>query len=159
MEIAKPQKEHLWLKQLAGDWTYDFEAQMPDGTTMKTSGTESVRMIGELWAVAEGKGAMPDGTPTTTVLTVGYDADARKYVGTWFGSMMTRLWIYDCSMDASGKVLTMSVEGPSMDGQGTSLYQDIIEITDKDHRTFRSRGQDKDGSWRDFMSMTYTRVS
>jgi len=44
---TEPQKEHQWLQQLVGEWTYEGEASMgPDKPPEKFQGTESVRSIG-----------------------------------------------------------------------------------------------------------------
>ena len=44
---------------------------------------------------------MPEGEPATMVITAGYDPDKKKFVATWFGSMMTKLWVYECSKDGN----------------------------------------------------------
>ena len=50
-----------------------------------TSGTESVRSLGVLWFVTEGRGEIPGGGPATTSMTLGYDTQKKRYVGTWIG--------------------------------------------------------------------------
>jgi len=40
---------------------------------MKMAGVERVRSIGGLWTVAEGESRMPDGSPATTIMTLGFD--------------------------------------------------------------------------------------
>jgi hypothetical protein len=35
---------------------------------------------------------MPGGGAATMFLTLGYDPQRERYVGTWIGSMMTHLW-------------------------------------------------------------------
>jgi hypothetical protein len=65
-------KEHQWLQQLVGEWTYEGEARMgPDAPEEKFGGTERVRSIGGLWTLAEGSNAMPDGSSATTLTTLG----------------------------------------------------------------------------------------
>src|SRR6185295_16595790 len=88
MHTPEPQQEHKWLQRLVGEWTYEHEASMgPDQPPMKGTGTESVRSIGGLWTVGEGE--MPDGSPATTIMTLGYDPQSKRFVGTFIGSMMT----------------------------------------------------------------------
>ncbi len=129
----------------------------PDTPPIKSSGTEVVRAIGDFWILAEGKGTMPDGEPATMVITAGYDPELKKFVATWFGSMMTKLWVYQCSKE--GDTLNMDAEGPSMTGDGcTVMYRDSIELIDADNRTFRSQMRNPDGSWMQFMTMHYRRV-
>ncbi len=68
---TEPQKEHQWLQQLVGEWTYEAEATMaPDQPPLKCQGSERVRSLGGLWILAEGQGEMPGGGPATTVLTL-----------------------------------------------------------------------------------------
>lgn len=156
---ADPQNEHQWLQQLVGDWTSEAECAMgPGQPSTKSYGTERVRMVGRLWMVADGQGEMPGGGMATMIMTLGYDPQKKKYLGTWIGSMMTHMWHYDGEMDASGRILTLSAEGPSMAGDGTlAKYQDIIEIKSKDHRTLSSRVLGADGTWNHFMTAHYRR--
>lgn len=156
---AEPQKEHQWLQQLVGEWTSEAECSMgPGQPSTKSYGTERVRMVGGLWMVGEGQGEMPGGGTATMIMTLGYDPQKKRYLGTWIGSMMTHMWHYDGEMDASGRILTLSAEGPSMAGDGTmAKYQDIIEIKSKDHRTLSSRVLGPDGTWNHFMTAHYRR--
>lgn len=79
---AAPQKEHQWLQKLVGEWTYETEAMMGvDQPPEKTTGTESVRSLGGLWVLAEGQGEMC-GTHAITLMTLGYDPQKQRYVGT-----------------------------------------------------------------------------
>jgi hypothetical protein len=158
MDLTAQLPEHQWLQQMAGTWTYESEVKMaPDEPPRKSSGTELVRAVGDFWILAEGQGTMPDGKPATMVITAGYDTALKRFVATWFGSMMTRLWVYECSKE--GNTLNMDAEGPSMAGDGTTaLYRDSIEIIDADNRTFRSQMRNPDGSWMQFMTIRYCRV-
>jgi hypothetical protein len=72
--------------------------------------------------------------------------------------MMTHLWIYDGSLDAGGKVLTLDAEGPNFNQDGMAKYQDVIEFVDDDHRTLKSQIQQPDGSWLHFMTAHYHRT-
>ena len=156
---AEAQKEHQWLQRLVGEWTYESEASMgPDKPPVKMTGTESVRSLGGIWIVGEGQGECPDSGPGTTILTLGYDPQRKRYVGTWIGSMMNYLWVYEGSLDDAGSTLTLDVEGPSMSGQGQlQRYQDIIEFKNGDHRLLRSQMLGADGKWQEFMVAHYRR--
>lgn len=159
MKAAEPQKEHQWLQKLVGEWTFESEAVMaPDQPPMKSQGSESVRSLGGLWTLGEGQGQMPDGSDATTMMTLGYDPQTKRFVGTWIGSMMTNLWVYDGELDADGRVLSLYSDGPSMSGDGTTArYRDAIEIVSDDHRIMTAAVQGEDGSWHQFMTAHYRR--
>ena len=156
---AEPKKEHDWLQKLVGEWKFETECVMgPDQPPMKSKGTESVRSIGGLWIVGEGEVETPDGEPAAMIVTLGYDPRTKRYVGTWIGSMMYHMWVYDGEMDAAQKVLTLNTEGPSFtDPTKVSRYQDIIEIVSDDHRILRSQVLGDDGKWNQFMTAHYRR--
>ena len=61
---AEPQKEHLWLQKLVGEWTCEAEMTMkPDEPPAKSKGTETVRSLGGLWILAEGEARCPAAAP------------------------------------------------------------------------------------------------
>lgn len=159
MMKTEPQRQHQWLQKLVGEWTYEGEMTMELGKSpMKFEGTESVRSLGGLWIVAEGQGAMPDGSPATTIMTLGYDPKRERFVGTFIGSMMTHLWVYDGALDADEKVLTLDTEGPDMTVEGKmAQFQDVIEFQSDDHRILTSRMLGDDGQWHEVMKAHYRR--
>ena len=156
----EPQQEHQWLQQLVGEWTYEAKAMMAPGQPpSKFEGSESVRALGGLWILAEGQGEMPGCGAATTVLTLGYDPQKQQYVGTWIGSMMTHLWVYGGTLDATGGVLTLNAKGPHMAAEGKmAQYKDIIEFTSENHRLLTSHMLGEDGEWHEFMRADYRRV-
>lgn len=157
---AEARKEHEWLQKLVGDWTAEMECVMgPDQPPMKSKGTESVRSIGGLWTQGEGSGEAPDGSKVTSVMTLGYDPDKQRFVGSFIASMMTHMWLYEGTLDASGKVLTLDTKGPGMSGGGKMMkYQDVIQIIDDNHRVLTSRVRGDDGQWTQFMTAHYRRT-
>jgi hypothetical protein len=157
MQKVEPQSEHRWLQQLLGDWTYETEAIMgPDQPPVKMSGSESARPLGDVWVLCEASGMCPGEGPAVTLMTLGYDPAKKRFVGTFIGTMMTNLWVYDGRLE--GNTLTLDAEGPSFAGDGTTAkYQDIIEIKGPDERTLSSRMLTPDGKWQHFMTSTYRR--
>jgi hypothetical protein len=122
------------------------------------SGSESVRALGDVWILGEGRGEMPGGGEATTMLTLGFDPQTKRFVGTWIGSMMTHLWVYDGWLDETERVLTLEAEGPDMSGRGgTAKYRDVVEFVSDDHRVLRSHAQGEDGTWQEFMTAHYRR--
>ncbi|RJP33547.1 MAG: DUF1579 domain-containing protein [Phycisphaerales bacterium] len=156
---AERRKEHDWLQKLVGEWTYEAECSVgPDQPAMKSTGSESVRSLGGLWVACEGQGEMPGCGPATTLMTLGFDPQKERYVGTWIGSMMTNLWVYDGELDAAGKTLSLHTEGPSMAGDGkTARYKDVITFVNDDHRTLTSHVLGENEQWRPFMTASYHR--
>lgn len=156
---AQAQKEHQWLQKLVGEWTYEIEIMMgPDQPSVKSTGTETVRSLGELWILAEGQGEMPCSGPATTLMTLGYDPQKQRYVGTWVGSMMTFLWQYEGELDADETVLTLASDGPAMTGdEKMAKYKDAIEFKSDDHRVLSSHMLGDDGQWHHFMTTHYRR--
>jgi Protein of unknown function (DUF1579) len=156
---TEPQKEHQWLQKLVGEWTCETEVNMgSDRPPEKATGTESVRSLGGFWVLAEGQGEMPGCGAATTMMTIGYDPEKQRYIGTWVGSMMTYLWLYDGEVDASKNVLTLNSDGPSMAGEGKmAKYRDMIEFKSDDHRVMTSHVLGDDGQWHQFMTVNYRR--
>jgi hypothetical protein len=157
----EPHEEHDWLSKLMGSWTFENEAIMEPGKPpVKFSGKETVRSLGGLWVLCEGEGEMPGGGVGHTIMTLGYDPAKKRFVGTFIGSMMTNLWIYEGELDAAGKVLTLHTEGPTMAGDGkTAKYNDVIEVKDADNRVLRSNVLGDDGKWSGFMTGSYKRTT
>jgi uncharacterized protein DUF1579 len=160
---VEPQKEHKWLERLVGTWNYESDSDMgPGQPPSKFSGTEVVRTLGFVWVICEGKGEMPGGGTGLTVMTLGYDTPKKRFVGTFIGSMMTHLWIYDGALDAGGTKLVLDSEGPSFAPDappGTmAKYKDTIEFKSDNERTLSSSYLGPDGKWHSFMTASYKRV-
>jgi hypothetical protein len=157
--VTEPQSQHHWLQKLVGEWSYETEVLGgTDPLPEKATGTETVRSLGDLWVLAEGQGGMPGCGAMTTVVTLGYNPRTQKFVGTWVGTMMPELWVYEGELDADEKVLTLNSEGPAMTDDGSlANYRDVIEIKDDDHRVMNSHVLGNDGVWNHFMVINYWR--
>lgn len=155
---AEPHAEHKLLERLLGDWTFEAECIMSPGEApAKSTGSESFRSLRGIWYVGEGVSQMGE-ISGDTMMTLGYNPDTKRYVGSWVGSMMTHMWIYDGEMDADGKVLVLNSVGPNFTKPGqTAKYQDIIEFMSDGHRILRSQTQGEDGKWVEFMKANYKR--
>jgi len=147
-QMPPPAKEHEWLKQFVGEWESEFEAiPQPGQAPVKGKSTDTVRGLGGFWVVSEGKGEMM-GMPFLNVLTLGYDPDKKKYVGTWVDNMSSYLWSYVGTVDPTGKILTLETEGPCPYRPGkNSKFREVTEFKSKDHRVFTSSIQQDDGTW------------
>jgi len=156
----EPKEEHRWLQQFVGEWNYEHEAVMAPGQPpIKCGGLERVRSIGGLWVVGEGTGEMPDGGTATTMITLGYDPAKQRFVGTFIGSMMSCMWVYEGALDRVSNTLTLDCDGPDFSTPGkTAQYRDVIELKNADHRILTSHILGEDGKWNCFMTAHYRRV-
>lgn len=153
--MPEPLKEHQWLQRLVGEWTYEAEGEAgPGEPPIRDAGTESVRSLGGVWTVGEGRS---NGEGGQYIQTLGYDPARRRFVGTFVSSMMPDLWVYEGELE--GDVLMLDSEGPSYTEEGkTARYRDSIEFVSDNHRIMTSRFQTADGGWHAFMTMHYRRV-
>lgn len=159
MEIPPPKLEHEWLQRLLGDWSFEAEMVMgPGQPPVKTKGRWVIRPVGALWIVADGEGTSPDGETHTSMMTIGFDPEKGRFVGTFIASPMTKLWLYDGAFDGQDRLI-LAASGPSFVSEGETLYHDIIEITEEGRFRFSSRLQGTDGAWIDFMSADYRRAA
>jgi hypothetical protein len=158
-QMPPPVKQHEWLQQFVGEWEAEVEVTMEPGKPpIRGKGREHTRMIGGFWVVAEGKGEM-EGTPGTisSLLTLGYDSNANKFVGTWIDSMNSYLWKYEGKLDATRKVLTLETEGPCPLKPGLVRFREVIEFKSKGHRVFTSSMLGDDGRWVTMVTADYRR--
>ena len=156
--MTDPTPEHEWLQRLVGDWTYENECVMgPNGETEQGSGREVVRAFGGLWTMGETTGTMPGCGEMSGLMTLGYDPVKGKYVGSWIGTPMAYMFVYEGSRE--GDVLTLDCEGPSFENPAKmAKYQDVVELRGPNERELRSQVRGADGSWQQFMQGVYTRA-
>jgi len=151
-EIPKPQEEHEWLNKFVGEWESEMEASFgPDQPKMKCKGTMKSRSLGGFWVVTETKSEMM-GMPVAGLQTIGYDPEAKKYVGTWVDSAFNHLWKYEGSVDETDKILTLEADGPNLMTGKTAKFRDVYEFKSKDHLVISSSMQGEDGEWVTFMN-------
>lgn len=151
--LPTPQKEHALLKQFAGEWESESDAILAPGqAAMKCKGTMSSKMLGGFWAISEMKANMM-GTNMHGVLTLGYDAEKKKYVGTWVDSTMNYMWKYEGSLDSTGKILTLEAEGPNFSQAGKmAKFRDSYEFKSNDHIVLTTSMQGPDEKWTTFLT-------
>lgn len=150
MDVPEPQAQHRWLQRFLGEWKWSSD---------DASGTETGRALGELWISVHGDGERPGagGIRDLTQLTLGFDPNTGRFVGSWVGSMMTHHWLYEGEL--AGNTLTLTAEGPAFDGSDRmQAYRDVHEFTDDNRRTLKAFVQQDDGSWEHFMTTEYVRA-
>jgi len=154
---AERTPQHEWLLQLVGEWTSET-ACGPEGSPL-SGGREVVRAIGDVWIVLEGEMPMPDADPMRSVMTLGVDP-FKGFVGTWIGSPMANLVVYDGTLDESAGTLTLACEAPSMDDPTKLVpYLDVVELRGPNERALVSKAKGPDGEWIQFMEAVYRRVN
>ena len=73
---------------------------------------------------------------------------------------MNHMWHYEGELDATGKKLVLTAEGPNfMTGTGTAEYRDSYEIKSKDLIITASEAKTAEGDWVTFMTGELRRVS
>lgn len=159
MDTVEPAKEHRWLGRLVGTWRWRHDVP-PTGDTKVTrlEGTEIYRAIGPFWVQGEAVGPTPDGGASVSQTTLTWNPATGRFAGTWIGSTMPMLWVYDGELDESGQILSLHSEGPAMDGSARLVpYKDVIRFVDDNTRTLTGHAREADGTWRAFMTVEYTR--
>ncbi len=154
----EPAREHEWLKQLVGEWDTTWKMYMaPDQPPAESTGTDSVRALGGHWIVAEARSTMM-GAPYSGILSLGYNAQKRRFNGTWIDSFGGHLWIYKGTLNDAGDTLTLETKGPSLQAaEKTARFREVIRITGKDSRTFNSSFETEDGKWVKIVTIEYRR--
>jgi uncharacterized protein YndB with AHSA1/START domain len=151
--------EHGWLHRLLGTWTFESECTGPNGETMRASGTERVTSLGGFWVVGENEGEMPGGGPARWTIAVGYDPAAKLFRGTFIGSMMPTMFVYEGRLSEDGKSLLLDTTGPAMSGEGMARYRDIVTLEDDDTRILASEVEGPEGAMVRFMTARYRRMA
>ena len=151
--------EHKLLEPLVGVWdTVSTAVMEPGKPPMVCKGREEIRRVGKLWTVATGEATM-NGQEMNWQLTLGYDPELKKYVGTWIDSMTPYLWKYEGTLDDSGKTLTLNTEGPNPMAPGTrARFREVIEFAGPDQRKMTSRMEVAKDQWVPFVTVEYTRA-
>ena len=154
-QMHEPTEEHQILKDDVGVWKAELSVWMAPGTEpMKSSGKETITMLGELWALSEFAGefgGMPFGGRGTT----GFDPAKRKYVGTWIDSMTPTISHMEGTYDAETKTMTMMTTVMGPDGQ-PSEGKNVAVRVDEDTRNFSMYVKTGD-EWFKSVEIAYTR--
>jgi hypothetical protein len=157
MNTHPPTTEHQWLKQLLGTWEIVPAPETPADQLQQ--GTETYRALGDFWVVGHAVTTFAEGG-MENVVTLGFDPDRAKFVGTWVGSPMEHLWLYEGTLDADSNTLTLDSIGPDFFGgrEGMIRYQDIV-VLDGDRRWLRAQYEDENGVFQSMMETEYRRVN
>jgi Protein of unknown function (DUF1579) len=153
--------EQALLQSLVGNWTYEFAtACTSEYPGVTSTGTETVRRIGETWVLIENQGVSSEGSASHSVTTLGFSVETGRFVGAVAGTAVpTTLFIYDGGVGAPESAIHLDTTGPAMTpGNSTDRYRDVIQFTGPDARETIAQVLDTDGKWVEFMRTRYRRA-
>ncbi len=146
-----PGPEHEALKRLAGEWVATIKS---DGGDSK--GVMIARMeCAGLWLATEFRGDF-GGMPFLGRGLDGYDPATRKHVSVWVDSMSTKPLMFEGTLDKAKKTLTMTAEGPGMDGK-PAKFKSVTQYVNDDHQVFAMYMVGSDGTEQKVVSIEYAR--
>jgi hypothetical protein len=123
-EMPKPGPEHEVLKRLEGTW----ESTMKAGGK-ESKGTVTYKMeLGGMWLAGSLESDL-FGTKFSGKSMESYNQAKKKYVSVWMDSMSTAPVVMEGTYDKEKKTMTMSGEGPGMDGKPTK-YRSVSRMPD-----------------------------
>ena len=109
------------------------------------------------WIINEHKATVA-GAAFDAVQTLGYDADKKRFHGSWVDSMMKHKWKYSGKLDDSGKTLLLETEGPDMSNPDKMrAYRDTYEVKSENEIIAQSQLKTDEGKWETFMSSTLSK--
>lgn len=161
---------HHWLKRFVGEWEFESRCSPgPGQPDLVSIGRERVRMLGDLWLIGESTAEIPaahGGGSMDAVITIGFDpakAPGGRFVGTWVGSPMTSMFVYEGELEGGQhgpcRVLPLRTIGPSFtDPAKLTDYIDVVELLDDSTRLLWSKTRGDDGQWHKFMEARYRRT-
>jgi hypothetical protein len=125
-ELPKPGPEHKVLKAMVGTW----ESTMKVGGR-ETKGTMTYKMeLGGMWLAGSLKSEL-FGAAFLGKSLDSYNPIKKKYVSLWVDSMSTAPVIMEGTYDKEKKTMSMSGEGPGMDGKAIK-YRSVTKMPDAD---------------------------
>jgi hypothetical protein len=158
-EFATPaaSPEHAVLKHDIGQWDAAIKMWIPGAgdEAMESGGTETNFMVGDFWIVNQFEyEAM--GQKFSGHGVYGYDAEAKKYVGTWYSSDSPVAIPMQGDWDATTKTMTMTMDG--VDGMGNPIKgKTVSTYPDARHKTFEMHLDMGDGTLHKMMEVKYTK--
>jgi hypothetical protein len=130
-DFPKPGPEHEQLKKLEGNWDTTFKMA---GQESKGKATYKME-VGGLWLVSTYDGEMAGAKFYGHGLD-SYDPGKKKFVSVWVDNMVTSPMTMEGTYDKAKKTMTMSGEGPGMDGKPT-MYKSESEMPNDNTINFR----------------------
>ena len=134
----KPTEEHKILAEEVGTWDAVVKSFMggPDAEPMVSKGVETnAMMAGGLWLLSKFEGEF-GGMKFEGRGQFGYDADKKKYVGTWVDSMAPTISLLEGTYDAKTKTMTYVGEGVEPNSKAKYTMKMVTVTKDDGTRVF-----------------------
>lgn len=148
----KPAPEHAKLKKMVGTW----DATVTIAGMPPAPGTMTWQMFGDFWLMGDFRSDFA-GQPFKGHDMTGYDPDKKVYVGAWVDTMSPELTRSEGTYDASGKVLTMHMDGKDpATGQRIKMKM-TSEMKDDDTIVFTMFQLGEGGAADEHMRISYKR--
>jgi len=156
-KMGAPGPQHAELMKQAGHWKTVSKMWMGPGDPITSEGTTvSTATLGGRFLMDQFKGTFMN-KPFEGMGFTGYDNMHKEYVGVWFDSMGTGATVSHGTMDAAGKVLTMTAD---MDDPTTGTKAPVRMVTtfmDANSHRFEMF-ENHNGQEVKTVEITYTRV-
>lgn len=127
---AKPGPEHEILKKMEGTWDATMKMM---GQESKATATYKMDLDG-LWLTSTFEGSF-GGEKFSGRGLDSYDPAKKKFVSVWVDSMTTSPMLMEGTYDKDKKTLTMTGDGPGMDGKPVK-FKSVSEMPDDDTINF-----------------------
>ena len=144
------------FKQEVGEWDAEIKAWSGPGEPEVTKGSETNRMMGGFWTIGNFKGKM-FGFDFLGHGTYTFDAEKKKYVGTWRDSLGPAVMRTTGDYDKEKKTLTMT--GDALTPEGVMAPHIMTTVFNGDKKVMTMEIQQKDGSKFKMLEISYTKKS
>jgi hypothetical protein len=145
--------EHRVFLKDVGTWDAEVEVRMFGAPPEKSRGVSVNRLLSNgLWLVCDFRN---ETTGFEGHGIYGWDAQKKKYIGTWVDSMRTFLAPMEGTWDAATRTMTFVVDhaGP----RGPMRWRETTQTVDDDTQIYRLIMPGQDGGESEVMTVTYKR--
>lgn len=158
-KAATPGEPHKRLADMAG--SFDAAVRMwmhPGAAPTQSKGKSDNKLIWDGRFLQQDYQGDMMGKAFTGMGLTGYDNARKKYVGTWVDSMNTGISAMEGTLDAAGKVLTMTTEMVDpMTGKKVK-QRSVTRLESPDRHVFEMYERDKSGKEFKSLEIVYTRA-
>ncbi len=154
---ADPSEIRKVLLALAGRWMTSSKSWSVAGEPTVTPGTVDARLILDGRFLEQDFSSAMMSKPVNGIGILGYDDAKKKFVATWLDSRSNGIRRGECTLDATGKVLTINWS-PTSRSAGSPVATTVIQRLESGSRRvseFYEKGAD--GKDKQFMEIVYTK--